>query len=138
MLPGHLRSVQYCSIPPGALTLFRIVEGIRVVQHLAPCVGYTSAQVPPGALGFPKIQLLQEAVDSMVPPSAISDMTRMDFESEVGCPQVVVTVTGSDTSRSAVSSGHPTQASRGSAPRLERTSGTTLEPKGDMSMSGID
>jgi hypothetical protein len=80
MLPGQLRTVQYLTVPPGALTLFCTGEGVRVVQHLAPCVGYTSTRVPPGQLGFPEIQLLQEAVDSIAPPSAISDMMRMDFD----------------------------------------------------------
>jgi hypothetical protein len=141
MLPGQLRTVQYFTVPPGALTLFRTGEGVHVVQHLAPCVGYTPVRVPPGQLGFPEIQLLQEAVDSIAPPSAISDMTRMDFESELGPTRVGVTV-ATDPLHSSAGPGRPTQATKGSAPETAGTSSADPESKeasdARSSMSGID
>jgi len=142
MLPGQLRTVQYFSVPPGALTLFRTEAGVRVVQHLAPCVGYTSARVPPGQLGFPEVQLLQEAVEALTPPAAISDMTRMDFESELG-PSRVGTSAAIDAPASSAGSIRPTQAAGGSAP--ETAGRSTADPEsmdtsGDTRsrMSGID
>jgi hypothetical protein len=142
MLPGQLRTVQYFTIPPGALTLFRTEVGVRVVQHLAPCVGYCTARVPPGQLGFPEVQLLQEAVEALTPPAAISDMTRMDFEAELGSARVS-TAAAIDAPASSAGPSHPTQAARGSAPETAGRSTAdpeTMDTSGDgrSRMSGID
>jgi hypothetical protein len=132
MLPGQLRTVQYFTVPPGALTLFRTEAGVRVVQHLAPCVGYCTARVPPGQLGFPEVQLLQEAVEALTPPAAISDMTRMDFEADIVSSRVG-TSGAADTTGSSAGSSRPPQAAGRSAPE---TSGRSTADPESMDTSG--
>ena len=79
MLPNQMRAVQYFQVPPGALTVFRVGNSVRVVQHLAPVLAYCSATVAPGELGLPEAELLADAHNCIAQRTARSDLTRGDW-----------------------------------------------------------